>query len=369
MYQVGRGFTFTPYDRMHPRVQKWRASLQRELSPNMSAEIAYWGQWGDDLNTTKRLDALPAQYWATGLVRNNAIATDLNSNVTNPFYVGNFAALKASNPTLYQFMNTNSFFTSTTIQKNKLLRQYPQMNGINEGNDPLGKNRIKALELNFTRRFSKGLNVNFSYTWMRLYQATGFDNEFDLKPAWYPSNNGRPQRLTLNGIYEFPFGKGRHFWKSGPLSYVFGGWQTALTYEYQPGALLSWGNNYYYGDLSTIASQLNSVPHTLPQWFNTSVPFEKNPSNTAAAFAVRVFPNVIEGVRGDKLSQYNANLRRDFKIKERFTLQLRADIINLQNRSQFNDPDTSPTSGTFGKVTSQTGSQNRFYQLQARIQF
>jgi hypothetical protein len=50
-------------------------------------------------------------------------------------------------------------------------------------------------------------------------------------------------------------------------------------------------------------------------------------------------------------------------------MQFRADIINLQNRSQMNPPDLSPNSTNFGRITSQTSSLNRFYQAQLRLQF
>jgi hypothetical protein len=54
---------------------------------------------------------------------------------------------------------------------------------------------------------------------------------------------------------------------------------------------------------------------------------------------------------------------------EKATFQLRLDVFNVFNRSQFSDPDTNPNDTTFGKVTAQTGSQNRFVQIQGRIQF
>ena len=82
-----------------------------------------------------------------------------------------------------------------------------------------------------------------------------------------------------------------------------------------------------------------------------------------------MYPQFIDGVRGDKMSVINANIRRDFKVRERVTLQLRLDALNVQNRSQFNDPDTNPFNSTFGQVTSQSASTNRFYDIQARIQF
>ena len=73
--RVSRSVSF---DRQHPRVQRWRVGVQRELGANMMVEASYWGQWGDRLFVTTRLDALPGQYWATGNTRNNAIATELN---------------------------------------------------------------------------------------------------------------------------------------------------------------------------------------------------------------------------------------------------------------------------------------------------
>jgi hypothetical protein len=77
----------------------------------------------------------------------------------------------------------------------------------------------------------------------------------------------------------------------------------------------------------------------------------------------------ITSVRADGLNQWNANLRRDFRVKERLTFEVRMDALNLFNRSQFSAPDTNPYNTTFGKITSQTSTLNRFYQLQGRIRW
>jgi len=107
----------------------------------------------------------------------------------------------------------------------------------------------------------------------------------------------------------------------------------------------------------------------LNQWFNTGLPFEKNGNNNPAAFHTRIFPRNFNGLRADGLNQWNANLLREFRIVERLRMQFRADVINLQNRSQMNGPEMNPTSTNFGRVTSQTSSLNRFYQVQMRLQF
>jgi len=147
------------------------------------------------------------------------------------------------------------------------------------------------------------------------------------------------------------------------------GWQIAATYEFQPGPLLAWGNLFYYGDLSAFEKDASSTLRTLEQWFNTSLPFERNASRTAAAFHVRVFPRYFNGLRADGLKQWNGNLLREFRITERVRFQVRADAMNLQNRSQMATPELSPTSTNFGRITSQTSSLNRFYQIQGRIHF
>jgi hypothetical protein len=370
MARVGQGFTFTDYNRRHPRVQRWRFGVQRELSNNMMVEASYWGQWGDRINVTQRLDALPEQYWASGLQRDNAIATELNRNVPNPFHISNFESLQTSDPVLYQHLSTLGQFTSPTIQKNRLLRPFPHMNGLNNNAAPVGEMRTHALELNFQRRFSRGFNLNASYSRMVQENRTIFENEFEPEPSiFWPSDTARPHRFTATGIYELPFGRGRAFLQEGLLNHIFGGWQIAATYEFQPGPLLSWGNLFYRGDINTFDEDATSGTKSLQQWFNTDVPFERASAAQPAAFHVRVFPRFFDDLRADGLSQWNANLVRNFKITEGVTLQLRGDVINVQKRSQMSAPEVNPLSTNFGRITSQTSSLNRNYQVQARIQF
>ena len=70
------------------------------------------------------------------------MAANLNTNVPNPYNIKNFASLQTTNPLLYGFMASNSFFTSTTIRKNQLLRPFPQMNGLTNNASRLGRARF-----------------------------------------------------------------------------------------------------------------------------------------------------------------------------------------------------------------------------------
>jgi len=338
--------------------------VQRQITTNSVIEVAYSGSYSDRVPLSQKLDSLPEQYWADGLVRNNTIATNLNSNVANPFQLSNLAALQSSDPQLYQHLATLGFFTSPTIRKNQLLRPYPHMNGLTQTRTSLGEVRTDSLEVTFEKRFSKGFQLNVSYVRMHDRDAWFFLNEFDPKPTWRESNNARPQRIAGTGIFELPFGKGKALARSGVWSALFGGFQIAATYELQPGALISWGNLFYYGKIEDIKIS----NRTLDRWFNTDG-FERTAAKGPAAYHRRVFPTRIGGLRADGLNRWDANIQRQFRLREGVLLELRLDVLDLANRSSFAAPVTDPFATNFGRVVAHTANTNRFLQIQGRIRF
>ena len=68
----------------------------------------------------------------------------------------------------------------------------------------------------------------------------------------------------------------------------------------------------------------------IEDWFNIEG-FERNPANTPTAFNKRAFPYQIDGLRGPGLQYVNLNIRRNFGIGGRRTLQARLEIQNLLN--------------------------------------
>ena len=365
MAEAGRNWNnYVDSDYKHARLQRWRFGVQRQLGNNTTIEAAYEGERAARIPISRTVSALPAQYWATGTVRDTAVTSNMTANVTNPFRITNFVALQSSAPMQYGNMSTLGFFTGANIQRNKLLRPYPQINGLTQSNSPLGESRTDSLQITLQRRFAKGFNLNAGYTRMRARAADFFYNEFDTSPSWRESNDARPHRLIAGGIYELPFGKGRAFLKSGILSRVAGGFQVAATYEWEPGGLLTFGNLFYYGNLSDI----RKGPHTLDEWFNTDN-FERSSSKLPNTYQVREFPTRVDGVRQDMTNQWNTNIQREFKFRESTSLQLRMDALNMANRSQFAAPNVSPSSTNFGRVTAQSNTTKRFIQVQARLRF
>ena len=65
-----------------PRVQRTRTSLQREISRNMSVEVAFNTSYGDHLSANIRQDYLPENWWNGSDVRDLTQQNLLNANVT-----------------------------------------------------------------------------------------------------------------------------------------------------------------------------------------------------------------------------------------------------------------------------------------------
>ncbi|MCC7497629.1 MAG: carboxypeptidase regulatory-like domain-containing protein [Bryobacterales bacterium] len=367
MISVGGGYNYYDYDNYRrQKIHRWQGGVQQQLSENMLLDISYMGSYGDDLTVDHPINALPQSYWATGLKRNQALASDMTKNVASPFIYPYFTGIQQSNPLLWKYMTTSTtYFMTPTIQKNALLRPYPQMGGITL-KDPVGAAKVHQLNLRLDRRFSKGLQFTAGYSRTYTRSATVFINEFDASPTWYSTpGSARPHRLTAMGVYQLPFGKNQRFAHTGIWNLAFGGWQIALTYEYQPGDMLSWGNNFYYG---SSYSEIGTGPRNLSEWFNTAN-FERVAANGPAAYHSRIFPMYLDALRTDSTNQVNANIQREFRIKERLGVQLRLDALNLQNRSQFAAPASDPYSTNFGQIVSQTQATNRFIQIQGRIVF
>jgi hypothetical protein len=372
-FVAGQALTFGNLDREHARLQRWRAGVQKELGRNMAIEVAYVGTYSDNVDLTVRQDVLPSQYWNHTQTRNAALQTSNNQNVANPFFIGNLSSLSTSNPALYNQLAAQALFRSPTIQKHRLLRPFPHMsvgnNGLQAGALPLGKVRTQAVEVVLQRRFSQGLSLNAAYSGIRAEEWLNIINEYDAAPTqWITSQNARPHRITLNGVYELPFGRGRRFLSNGGLlGMILGGWQTGQTFEWQPGALLQFTNNnvFFYGDINDIALD----DPTLDRWFNVDAGFERSATRVPADFQERLFPFRIDGLRNHPTLLLNSSISRSFPLVGRSMLQIRLDAANVLNRQQFANPNLTPTSTDFGRVTANANTEPRFLIVMSKVTF
>ncbi len=378
---AGSGYTIQNQNHEHARQQRWRIGVQRELAKNLSVEVAYDGSYSDRIERSIREDYLPQPYWIPGSLnaRDAATQTLLTANVTNPYTIANFTALRTTNPVLYQRMAANGFFTATTVQRNRLLRPFSQINNLTFSNLPLGETKVHSLQINANRRFSGGFTANGAVSF-NSSRANRTVEEYDRVPTlWQDDNNSRPFRLSGGAVYELPFGAGKPMLKDGGvLAAIAGGWQTGGTFEYQPGSLLAFNTNlFYYGNIDDItksnpeiALNADGTLDATKYWFNVDN-FERDSAKTPTGFQTRAFPFQIDGLRGPGLTYINMNLVRNFRIGGGRTFQTRVDIQNLLNYAAFGNPSTDPTNTNFGKVTTAAGAAGamRFFNFVARFTF
>jgi hypothetical protein len=365
---LGGALTTENGQREHARQQRWRVSIQRALTSNLSVEVAYNGARNDRLPISIRGDYLPEQYWNDSNTRNTSANAFLTANVPNPYFINNFAALRTTDPVLYQRLASNPTFSSATIQRHRLLRPFGVLTNLTYANLPLGESKAHSLEVQVNRRLSKGLTGFFSFN-VNSVRYNRTVEEYEREPSlWQGSNDARPWRLAGAASYELPFGRGRRFLSDGGVrAAIAGNWQISGTWEYQPGALLDWGaqNIFFNGDLDDIAVD----EPTREQWFDIDAGFERDPTRTPAAFQKRAFPFRIDGVRSMPLTFTNISVLRSFGVGGRRTVQVRLDAQNVFNRQQWLGPTLNPTSTQFGQVTTVALNQMQFFTVGVRASF
>jgi hypothetical protein len=392
----GQSYTYYPRDYSPALQQRWRASFQRQIAADQSVDVSYNGAYAaNPMNLN--LSYLPAQYWAFGNTRNNAVDSAMTAAVANPFNIANFSSMAQSNPKLYAYLRTIPLFSATTVQTQALLRAYPNMNsGLTEAGGLRAKNWYHDLQFLYSKRFSRGFQSSVMYTrsWSREQWQP---NQFDPSLAWSPGSNARPSRFVWTTVWELPFGKGRHWLKQGPLQHVVGGWQVSWVYQYQTGPLISWSNLFYYGSLDQLVSTLNHDKvhsQNIHLWFDPNVAYNPaiNPSYSATGavpagfvgfegrsafqpgtYQARVFPRYIDSLRADAIRNWDTKIYRRFTLYERLNLNASLDLMNMTNHTQFNAPGVNPTSTTFGQVsggsTESQGNAPRLIQLNLKIEF
>ncbi len=370
---------------------RWRLGVQREVIRNLLVDASYNGSYSY-LPVLERINYLPQQFWSTGMVRNSANDTFLNTNYPNPFNIKNLTALQATNPTLYQYMSGNSFFTGTNMSRQAMLRQYPQYGTLREFGRPgegsrTGYMKYNDFELLVERRMTKGFQTSFMYTYATSRVADWMANEFDAAPTERPNNNVLPHRIAWTAVYETPFGKGRTYVKDGPLSYLIGNWNVSWVYQVQSGpGTGDWGNRFFYGDQSQLDSlwkhdQVRSNDYLA--WFDPSlsyrgtgappsdfVGFEGRSAAQPGSYHVRMFPIRLDSIRADGINNLDLKVERLFPILPERGLQARfsVDLLNAINHTNFSGPNLDPTSGNFGRVASQRG-LSRVIQFNLRVDF
>jgi len=379
---AGQGATNTPRDYAPSVQQRYSLAVQRQIFGNDMVEASYSGGYASQ-PMTRNLSYLPAQYWNFFNTRSATVDTAMQATVANPFLAA-VPAIQASNPVLANYLSTVGMFTGTTLQVQQLLRAYPNAGfGLNQANYFRSHTVDNEIRLVYHRRAWKGLqsDVQVAHMWGR---QQWLPNQFDPQPSWQLNSNIRPNRIVWSTIFQLPFGKGKQWLNHGPLNHVMGGWQLSWVYTYQTGALISWGNQFYYGTVDQVAEALNqSQTHlqNINMWYspaavwtgNTAPPagfvgFEGRSANQPNTYNARIFPQYVNSLRNDPVRNWDAKILRSFRLYERLSLETALDLLNVTNHTQFGSPNITVTAVQFGQLSSQSNS-GRIIQCNIHLRF
>jgi len=256
-------------------------------------------------------------------------------------------------------------FRGVNIVRERLLRPYPQFDAVNTTTNE-GLSWYNSLQSGLERRFASGYTVGASYTYSRFTEKVDFLNAADPEPSKAISNQDVPHRLTVNGIWEVPFGRGRRFAANVPAATaaVIGGWQVQGVYTYQSGFPIGFGNIIFTGNLDDIA--LPASERTVARWFDTDAGFNKVSAQQPGA-NVRTFPLRLDSVRTDTVKNFDLSVIKNTAVAGK-QLQLRFESLNALNHPLFPGPNTNVTAATFGTISAST-LQNYARRTQVMVKF
>jgi hypothetical protein len=242
----------------------------------------------------------------------------------------------------------------------------------------IGRGNYNALQFMFDKRFSNGLAYQVSYTYSKaidIGSSGWFGVEGQSVQDPYHYNNDRSvsgfdltHAMSVNIVYELPFGKGKRFQTGSFLDYIIGGWQLntiTSARSGQPYNLSVSGDGANTGNTGYLRPNLIGDPNltnpTRQEWFNTAA---------FATPALYTFGNFGRyRLRSSAFWNIDASVFRQFHLWESKMLEFRAESFNLPNTTILGTPATNlSNSSTFGTITS-TANSERSLQLGLKIIF
>lgn len=204
----------------------------------------------------------------------------------------------------------------------------------------LGNSDYHALQLQFQRRLTRGLQALASYTWSHSLDNVSVDSSpeaprfnIDVRNERGPSDFDIRHSSSAAITYDLPaLTKDKYinpFIRNFSLDGIFTA-RTAAPVNVVTGTDIIGGNSMSRPDLVT----------TVPLYLDNPLAPGGRRIN-AAAFTIPVGRQGTLGrnaLRGFPLWQIDMSLRRQFNLHERVNLQFRAEVFNIFNHPNFGDP-------------------------------
>lgn len=311
------GFAAVDINFRPPQSFQWNLTVSREVLKNTVLEVSYIGNHG--LHIWRRnvnWNDIPAGVPCKGAQCDPTLPNDARFQIATQVRRGvNTDALVAAN------------------------RRIPTLGPITMAQST-GNSNYNGLQVWLNRRFADRLSYQVSYTWSHTISdipITSFTNS-TTDPFNYALDKGdadldRRHSLVANMVYQLPT-----FSKWGPAAkHILGDWQLNAIYSYfgsTPVDILSGANTY------GTAGNVNPRPDLV-----LGVPiYLKNASDSTlwlnpAAFAL---PGVGQigslgkgSIRGKPISNVDFSIVKNWRFKERYGFQFRAEMFNAFNHTNF----------------------------------
>jgi len=308
---------------------QWNVSYQRQITPNWLASVTYLGNktthiWvGEEIN--------PALY-GPGATTGNTNARRLLSRL-NPVAGSSYASIVEA--------------------------------------DMGGNGNYNGMLLALQHRFAANYTVLANYTWSHCVSEVDFTGELAGSQYQEPGNR-RANRGDCNFDYrhvanvsliaESP-GVGAGFTKR-----LTRGWQLAPIVQMRSGGPL----NITTGSDTSLTGVGQDRPNLISDP-SAAIPQNQTPAGwlNRAAFANNApgtYGNVgRDAFRGPGLLSFDVALSRQFRLRERWALEGRAEAFNAINHANYNNPTTTLSSSNFGKITA--AGDPRLLQFVMKVKF
>ncbi len=352
-----------------PYMQHWSFDVQRQLADKTKVTVGYYGSKGTNLIGLTELNSL-----RVGQALNTPCVTA--AGVLRP----------QCQPTGYVFRNTavapnNPNGTSTDILILDQLRPYRGYRSIAIV-QPRYNSNYHSLQISAEHRFKGASQVNVAYTFSKNLTDSQNDrtaspqDTYDTKSEYARAALDRRHIFSLNYVYELPFfdkqtdfvGKVLGGWQaSGIISYNTGLPFTAVTSNYDP-AGTGIINANPTARPNVLCNPNENAPNTPQNWVNINC-FQLNPANTEATNVANVPGNSPRNnIFGPSTTRVDFTMSKTIRFSERFRLQLRGEVFNIFNKTNFRGfVSLNVTSTSFGAIGSVR--DPRTMQLAAKFNF
>jgi hypothetical protein len=333
------------------RQYQWSFTIQRELARNLVVQASYVGNHGIWWPT----------YVGTSLWNYNFLSTSILSqyglNLNNPADLITLLS-PLNSAAAGRFQNKIPFAGFPLGQSvAQSLRPFPQFTTISLVNAPLGDSWYNGLQLTANKRLSHGLQVDFGFTWSKSLDNFGGTPDVQNRGlAKALSSLDQPLVTRLGVIYTTPK------WDvNKAASYVVRDWTLGIFMNYASGIPFAAPATNTTGYPSTLpnTATINNISFQTGQYqVRTGQPLYLKDlnchcfdPNTTVVLNPAAWTNPGPGQYGG--AQYYGDYRsqrrpsevlafgRQFRIKERATLAIRAEFADVFNRTYLNNPSLS----------------------------